>query len=170
MNLVIEVDGQRKLTQALDTLAKDISDWRPVWEELEQVFYQIEEQQFKEEGRSNTWTPLSAGYARWKKVRYPGKKILERTGELRRSLTGRGGSPIRELTPDSLTLGTSLPYARYHQRGGSRLPSRPPIDITPRDERKFVKEMLRAMQEIGAKDGFGTEYKDIFANDSGVPF
>jgi phage gpG-like protein len=150
INLRLEIEGEEQLRQALDELAKDVQDFRPVWEELEQIFYDIETKQFRSEGAHSgaPWKDLSSDYGKWKELKYPGKPILERTGALRRSLTGRGPGGIREITKTSMTLGSNLPYADIHQRGGRRLPARPAINLSPADRRRLVRKALKELAEL----------------------
>jgi phage gpG-like protein len=37
---------------------------------------------------------------------------------------------VTDITPNSLTLGTAISYARYHQTGTSRMPMRKIIELT----------------------------------------
>lgn len=89
-----------------------------------------EAEQFASEGAygSGGWPPLSEDYRLWKERKRPGVPILQFDGDLYRSLT-QDSAPgaIREITPLSLTFGTSIPYAKYHQEGTPRMPARPPL-------------------------------------------
>lgn len=81
---------------------------------------------FETEGASNppAWPALSPRYALWKRAHYPGTKILERTGDLKKAVTERPfGTEV--ITDSQFTFGTSLPYALFHQLGvAGRLPKR----------------------------------------------
>lgn len=162
MNLKLEIDGIEKFNWAFDTLGKTLSDWRPVWPEIEQVFYRIELEQFNSEGArgGQRWQALSPAYRQWKEKHFPGRPILVRTGTLKRSLTvigTTGSESIRESDEMSLTLGSRVPYAIYHQRGTSRMPARPPMQIQRNDMGKIVSRMWR-FAERGARDaGFQTQ-------------
>jgi phage gpG-like protein len=137
IRLTLELEGQDKVDLALSRFGRDVRDWRPFWRDaLAPKFFQDVQSNFDREGKmahEGGWKPLAPGYAAWKRRNYPGKKILERTLKLRRSLTWRGSlfSPgggrgnlgpggIFRPTPDSVELGTSVPYAKYHQQGGQR--------------------------------------------------
>lgn len=107
----------------------------PARAELAAWFRAFERRQFASEGAagaSGRWRPLSERYRRWKERRYPGTEILERTGRLMRSLVGRTGDTIETSSVRLLRLGTSVPYARFHQLGEGS-PRRAPIDVTNRD-------------------------------------
>lgn len=160
--LRLEVDGIQTLNRAFDTLGKTISDWRDAWPEIEQIFFRAELEQFDTEGaRSGAkWQPLSAAYARWKQIRFPGAPILVRTGRLKRSLSVSGvgtDDSIREHEPTSLTLGSRVPYAIYHQRGGRRLPKREPINLTLRDAGRITSRMFRFAERGARGAGFQLE-------------
>lgn len=152
--LELELKAEHEaLNRALSDLLRASSDWRPAWEGIEHIFYAAEKRLFESEGASGgeRWKPLSAAYARWKRLRFPGRPILVRTGSLKRSLIGRSSSfAIHEATEDSLTLGTSHPAARYHQR------TRPAIQLTPSDVMRMKRRMLQRMMTVGAQSGFKT--------------
>lgn len=159
MNLTLTIDGIPQFDGAFNTLGKTIADWRPAWPEIEQVFYRIELEQFNTEGArgGERWAPLTANYGKWKEAHFPGQPILVRTGRLRRSLSVLGtGDSIREREAQSLTLGTRVPYAGFHQYGSGRR-RRQPLQITRNDIGKFISRLYR-YAERGARDaGFGTQ-------------
>jgi phage gpG-like protein len=129
-NIEITVEGDEALARAFELMSSRMTDWRPLWPDIAAVFYVAEAAWFASEGLG-TWPPLSDGYLKWKEKHYPGQKILSRKGALRESLTSRsgaGGVYLEEA--QSLEIGTSIPYAKYHQqddRVGVRLPKRPPV-------------------------------------------
>jgi hypothetical protein len=55
------------------------------------------------------------------------------------SLVSTNPWTIEEINPLSLRVGTSIPYARYHQTGGGRLPRRPVVDLTENDKTRWMK-------------------------------
>ena len=94
-------------------------------------------------GASGRYQALSPEYALQKARSFPGKRILEREGDLWDSLLG-GGEQISfgtmSATGFSYRYGTDNDIARWHQKGGT-IPSRPPI-------RKVIdpnRQQLRAM-------------------------
>lgn len=66
----------------------------------------------------------------WKPLKYPRRnskgrdRILQDTGLMRTSVTAMGGQNTDEIGPTWLEWGTSVPYAKYHQYGTSRIPQR----------------------------------------------
>lgn len=160
MNLKLSIDGQAQFNNAFDVLAEGITDFRPVWPEIELQFFRAELEQFSSIGArgGSQWAPLSKGYAKWKAKKYPGKPILQRTGRLLRSLSVIGGADsVHEAEPLSLTLGTRVPYAIHHQRGGKRLSQRPPLQLTRDDYGKFVSRIYRFAERQAKEAGFETK-------------
>lgn len=153
----VEIQGQERLGQALRALPDVLSDLRPAWPKVSQLFYDAEKAQFDSRGSrgGEQWPELSASYARWKSANYAGQPLMELTGNLRRSLTERSGSDsVYEATKDSLVLGTSDPKANAHQFGSGRLPRREVIALTDEDHEKMREVMMRELSAEVANLGF----------------
>ncbi len=125
----INILGEMQVSRMLDGVSLRAQDMRPVWAVIAGDWGRIMARQFETEGGlGRPWAALSPMYAAWKATHFPGAKILVRTGKLRESLTGRTGDTVDERDRDSLKLGTSVPYAGYHQTGTKRpMPPRPPV-------------------------------------------
>jgi len=165
MRLRVDIQGEEKLDYSIGAISDSIGDWREVWPEVELVFYRATLGQFRTEGQrgGDRWKPLSNAYRKWKEVKYPGQPILVLTGRLRRSLTATGSEEsIRVREPESLTLGTSTPYARYHQRGTRKMAARPPLVLLKNDYGKIVSRMFRYAERVGRAAGFKTESRGTF--------
>lgn len=124
---------------------QNIDDVGPAFEAMAEHQKTIWRKQFGSEGSylgPRQWTPLKPAYAAWKQRHYPGKPILQLTGRLFNSLTQRPFA-VERITKDSMTIGTDVPYAKYHQLGGPPfLPKRPIIGVPPQDDlRVFAKIM-----------------------------
>jgi phage gpG-like protein len=81
---------------------------------------------FDSEGAAN-------GHGRWKDIKYREGRILQLTGNLRRSLAPRNakgtvppGGTVK-WNRDVITIGTNVPYAAVHETGSKkkRIPARP---------------------------------------------
>jgi phage gpG-like protein len=161
MNLSVTIDGREESRRAFQTVAENIRDFREVWPEIHMYFLRANVEHFESLGaRGGTqWQPLSESYAKWKAKKYPGKPILVATERLKRSLSlagQKGGDQVYEETALSLTMGTAVPYARYHQRGTARMARRPVLQPTQRDIDRMVSRLYRYV-ERGARDaGFVT--------------
>ncbi|MFA5801532.1 MAG: hypothetical protein WC911_03555 [Thermoleophilia bacterium] len=125
--------GEAGYDRVFSRWAHDIDDMRPLWEALAMDFFNvIETQQFSSEGRfgSSGWDSLTTGYAKWKRKHYPGRNILERKGDLRRSLTQIGAKGnIFRVSKQQMEVGSSIPYGIYHQKGTKKMVARKPIEL-----------------------------------------
>jgi phage gpG-like protein len=158
LNLSIRVVGQAAMERGLARFTEGLADYRPLWRAIEDDFYAAEQEQFRTEGTATGphWTALSPNYAKWKETRFPGRLILERTGDLRRSLTDRqdpNALCIEERK--TLTLGSRIPYASFHQQGTSKMPARP-VMAAPEDFQRRVREHIQAYLEEMGKSGLAS--------------
>jgi len=133
----------------ISRLRTRIEDMRPYWPLIAEKFYKIEQRAFSSEGavsRHGMWARLNARYKAWKDLHYPGRRVLTLRGSLRDTLT-RAGHPqaIYEATPRSLTLGSRVPYAIYHQTGTGKMPARRPIDLSAREYAEIAREIHRLL-------------------------
>jgi phage gpG-like protein len=178
----VEVTGQKELTDAFNKLLQRAGDLRPFWPQVARVFWEAERKLFDASGAGN-WVPLSPAYAARKMRHYPSAGILERSGDLRRSLVGPFSPGAVYLPqPDSLLLGTTVPYASIHHEGatlrtGPRkapkptksgkprklqarpaargiLPRRPPIIMTETDEQAMLDVARAGFKEFAESLGF----------------
>jgi phage gpG-like protein len=139
--LTFTVAGEEQINRSIGRFLEGVSDFTPAFEEIAEDFLQVEAEQFASEGGyglAGRWLGLSPTYAQWKAKNFPGAKILERTGALRDSLTSTGGPNVREITPTTLSLGTKVPYAIYHQQGRG-VPKRKPIDLNEETKQRWMK-------------------------------
>ena len=88
-------------------------------------FHATETRRFAEEGPG--WQQLAPRtVAERARQGYGGEHmILHRTGLLEGSLSSAGPGSVQRVSPDELFVGTDVPYAHWHQTGGSK-PGRPP--------------------------------------------
>ena len=142
--LTLTMEGETQIDRTLARFADAIEDARPLWDVLADRFAASERRQFDSEGAygSGGWAPLSPAYAAWKARHYPGKPILERTGEAKRGLTVRPFG-VEVLLPGSMVVGSGTDYMRYHQRGAGTLPQRRPVELPEGERRDWVKLMQR---------------------------
>ena len=142
LHLEFTVAGQYQLSRALGLYADRAHDLRPAWEDIRDDFLRNEMEQFESEGRhaSGGWAELSPIYAAWKNAHLPGMPILQLSGRLMDSLTDkRHADFVFEAKRKSLRMGTKVPYARFHQEGTRTMPDRPPIALTDKQRRLWVK-------------------------------
>lgn len=156
----VALPGLPALAIGLSRIREDISDWRPFWRErFVPAFRRQVLEDFVSEGAhsGSRWAALSPAYAAWKRRHAPGRGILVLSGAMKASLVGEGPGAIVRLTATTADVGTSVPYALFHQRGTRRMPQRPPMRITPRflevvgaDMNRWV-ETIRQQRLAGAK-------------------
>lgn len=144
MQLRLEVFGDVQLSRDLLRWADNAEDMTPAFEAISDDFRVIERRQFDSEGAyaSGGWAPLKPstvarrGGRAHPILRTPG----DAGGRLRRSLTTKGArDAVRDITADSMTVGTRVPYAKYHQRGTKNMAQRRPVELTAADRARWVK-------------------------------
>ena len=130
MEVVID---RTSLDKAVGDLSARMRDPARLFDEIASYFNALERQIFNQEGafRGSKWQENSPGYHAIKVREYGNKPIMELTGALRQSLTTKDGpGTVRDITADTLVVGTSLHYAAKHHEGSSEtfyIP--PPFDM-----------------------------------------
>jgi phage gpG-like protein len=150
------------MDRGIARFADGIADYRPIWPVIEDEFYAQEKLQFQTEGMDGSggtkWVPLSPEYAGWKEAHFPGKPILQRTGDLYDSLTNPNSTNgVRREERKTLTLGSTLPYALYHQTGsrdGEHPPARPEIQFPEAWKRTVMHHVQTYLVQIATQSGF----------------
>jgi len=140
LRLRVTVAGAKVLDRALSRFGDDIKDFREVWRRIYADFISIEKKQFETEGGRGglRWVPLSPSYAEWKMKHYPGKTILDLTGELRRQMTTGAGMEVVYL-PLTLSMQPTVQRAYWHHEGVGRLPARKVVWLTESDKVNWIK-------------------------------
>lgn len=111
------------------------------------LFERTVDGQFEARGRGpvkGLWPPLTANYAHWKEIAFPGKPLLELTGAMREGLTkSESAFASREVGKTTLGFGTkAVPYASFHQTGTKTgLKVRPPFDFPSEFDNELQTEM-----------------------------
>lgn len=91
LELNITVTGESQVSKTLLDVARRCENLGPAWELIHDDFLVMEEEQFGAQGKDEKWAPWSDDYAAWRKKHgATGNRILEWTGEFRRSLTEKG--------------------------------------------------------------------------------
>lgn len=139
--LNFDVAGDEQLQRSFSRFTEHVKDYSPAFRAIAVEFFKGEEQQFESEGShgSGGWSPLAPSTAEQKaRLGYP-PDILVRTGKLKNSLASMSGDTVRDVQPHMLRLGTTVPYAIYHQKGTRRMPARPPIQLNERQKVEWTK-------------------------------
>ena len=133
---------------ALATFEESLAEQSPALRRIADDFRAMIAQQFATEGRAEgtPWAELAPSTLRRRRA---STSILYETGALLRSLTEPGAAGhVEELEGYSLTLGSQLPYAGYHQSGTRRMPARPIIVLSGTRAERWT-EIVR--QQIAGK-------------------
>lgn len=165
--------NDRELLGGIRAMIARGSDPRAAFEVIADDFLRMEAEQFASQGaRGGTpWRPLSP---EWAAHRAGGGILVGRSGRLERSLTrGRARSSVRRITvrpgrTSGVDMGSTQPLAHLHQGGtrdryvrtyrgkplatpryAGRLPARPVVAVTARDEQRW--RGILADQLLGAK-------------------
>lgn len=135
MKINIKASGVSRLQQNLKTQISRLHNLKPFWQ-LVGMYVQrrtIKERFDKEQSPDGTkWQALSPARIKQRLKRHKGgsMKILQDTGELRRSVQ-------YEAEKNYVRIGSNLKYARIHQFGGRHIPARPFLGVT-NDERRYI--------------------------------
>ena len=141
MKIDIHTENAGGLRQRLQAIADELRDMRPLWQAVGMYVQRqtIRERFDKEQSPGGQkWKPLSPATLKQRSVKHKTghMKILQDTGELRRSIT-------YEAEPNSVRVGTALKYARTHQFGRGKIPARPFLGVN-NEERQHIISMLGA--------------------------
>lgn len=141
MKIDIRAENTGNVQRKLQAIADKLRDMRQLWGAVGMYIQRqtIKERFDKEQSPDGQkWKPLSQSTIHHRKKRHKSgnMKILQDTGELRRSIT-------YEANPDSVRVGTVLKYARTHQFGRGNIPARPFLGVNE-DEKKHISSMLSA--------------------------
>jgi hypothetical protein len=124
------------LAATLDGWAKRAATIEKAYAVLVADFHAMESRRFHNEGPG--WVPLAdSTVAERDRLGYGGQPMMVRTDTLALSLTrpGQEGSVFREEA-EGFFVGTDVPYAHWHQDGGTtdgRPPQRKLVDFTTAD-------------------------------------
>lgn len=134
------------IDSALGSLLEAAGDYREALEEISADFREMAARQFATEGgaEGTPWPPLAPSTARRRKVK---TGLLVSSGLLARSLGARGAEGgVEETDARTLTLGTRVLFAAFHQFGTSRMSARPLIVLTAARAAKWTEIVRRGIE------------------------
>ena len=145
----IEVKGLNELVAGFKLVEKGVLDFRQLgaWKAVRTEFYKIMKEQFSSEGsagRSGRWKSLSPKYKAIKDRKYGVLPILQRTKRTYQSLTRQGADTVVEEDAQAMSVGTKVPYAKYHQE------TRPIISLTDAQEKQLMKPIQTKLKQLVA--------------------
>ncbi len=156
VTLIGASNGKRKLygTSGVLTRLRGIEyaakDWEPVFARIRKSYRAGEGQLWRTDG-AGKWAPLTPKYEAWKSRHGYDTAVMRRTGALEAALVDRGPGSIDTASEDTLTLGTSLHYAVFAQRGsGSR--RRRVVTVSTTQRRNWVRWTLDHLESLPDED------------------
>lgn len=145
MDIDVVVRGDVQAAALLDRLTRRLDDGRPQLLGVVDQLLEAERERFA--GRGARWRRQAKSTVAkdQQEGRDPRPMIL--TGDLMRSLTERGNPDQRIVVRrDSLTFGTRIYYARFHQKAHG-VPRRAVVGLTRMQKQGVVVELKRLLLE-----------------------
>lgn len=144
--LSFNIEGEQQLSKVLLLAADKIRDWAPAFQETAQTMQDIfSNQVFATQGAiiDEHWSPLSRGYALVKTKKYPGKGLLEATGEMKNGF-------LTMWRPDMAEIWNKATYFKYHQSNQprSKMPRRVMIKLAAAQKDQIVKIFHNYFEKI----------------------
>lgn len=136
------VAGKAEFDRSFKRIGASFDNLMPIWDDVRDAFWKIQEEQFASEGgagRSGKWKPLTKRYEAQKIKQYGAKPILERTGRMKKSLTGQTGDTVYEKNQKDMAIGTSVFYAKYNHA------TRPVISFSASQKNYLQKQIQKAL-------------------------
>lgn len=118
IEILIKQTGAADVSISLGRAVGRMSDLTPAMKRASVLMIGSVNQNFQRSGRPVPWRPLSPAYLKRKVAQGYSPKPLIRTGLLRASIA-------EKVSRTGFRVGTSVPYAKYHQLGTSSIPARP---------------------------------------------
>lgn len=151
----------RNLERTLAAFQASLADFSEAQTRIADDFRELITEQFATEGRAGRtpWAPIAPSTARRRGRASP---VLYSSGALFASLRDPGApGHVEEADTRSLTLGSRLSYALYHQTGTRRMPARPIIVLSGGRVERWVEIVRQQIDKktlrLGAKELGGTE-------------
>lgn len=152
MRFKIEVEGKEQLLSSFLEVQEGVVDLRQLgtWDWVATEFRKVEKEIFDSEGSPAKWKELSPKYAVVKQKKYGNMPILQASGKLYRAMTGTSPDSVFEKQAQEMAIGTSLPYAKYHQSKDARktLPRRPMLDFTDEQKERIVEPIKKKLRQL----------------------
>lgn len=142
-----EIEGEKQLSRRLLLMADRVKDWSPAFRqtasELKKTFSL---DVFDTEGSAiqENWSPLKKAYALQKAKKYPGRGLLEATGEMRNGF-------MTLWRPDMAQVWNKVEYFKYHQSNKARnsnLPRRVMMKLGNEQRMQVVKIFHSHFQSV----------------------
>ena len=143
----VKVKGEKEIKNTLDLTSKYVKSPKVSLKEAIMFMKDTTEGDvFNTEGSSigHKWARLTPSYATWKSKRYPGKKILETTGKMRKNFKTK-------VSSTRAVLSNPTSYFKYHQLGTRKMKQRLVLTIDSKREREIMKIFEKDTDKILSK-------------------
>lgn len=142
----IRATGELSAVAAIKRTKQKMNNIRPWYKKLARAIAAAQLLNFTTEGSlAGGWAPLSPEYAAWRLVHAPGP-IMVRTGHLMLSLTSER-ELVKSMTNRSMTLGSDVAYAHFHQTGTSHMPQRKVLVLPESVMKAMLKDLAKYVVE-----------------------
>lgn len=147
MNVTVAIEGM----DFFKTMTNQAADFRkPLWEKGVPILHRTRAEQFDAEaayvnGSLVRWAPFKTkpkGTSRGAAGRFTTRKLLNKTGRMRRAMTTLQAPGTIEVGQDYLTFRSHIDYEVYHQQGTTRMPARPITFDNPKAQEEIQRELL----------------------------
>jgi phage gpG-like protein len=144
INITLDDGGLRAMLKGVE---QSLSDLRPFFDDVHNIFINMEKAQFTSEGSRSgeRWEPLNPDYAAWKRARHGDRDMMRLSDRLYGSLTSKGHSEhVFATGPGWMEVGTQVLYARAQHFGyePGNLPARSLIRVTKAEGEMMVDALL----------------------------
>jgi len=141
LGYAVQIQGSEEARFMLMRFADRGENMQPALEAIQRDFFDMEQHQFTSQGafRSGGWAELADSTVAYKERNDLDPRILYATHRLVQSLTGESGENYAQFTREGVALGSTVPYAGFHQTGTTRMPRRPLLELTDADVQRWAK-------------------------------
>lgn len=153
VTVTVSMPGVENVLVTLEKIDAKLEDLRTIWPAVIRKFHELELRHFElggGEGRHGSFAQLKPRYRAWKDRYFPARRILELTGELKKSLTTEEGEFFMEAGPMNLTVGSRLGeedrYGWFLHHGRNDMARRYPLDLTAIQEAELVQVIAERLQ------------------------
>lgn len=143
MSFLVNISGDKRILQKFDEITKLVKDMRAPLKEAGKLILDETDKVFETEGSrmGKKWTPLTqATLIQKARLGYGSKRILERTGHLRKSFE-------MNVSKFVLRVFSEVDYYKYHQLGGVKLPKRPMLVATENIKQNIIETIHKALRK-----------------------
>ena len=139
LNIEVRITGDKRVLAQLKNIEGMFSDWKPELQNVADYLLNLYTNPvFETEGGifGARWQALSPAYQARKSTLYPGRGILEATGNLRKSYQARVFSTMLSVLNDARNK-QGEPYGSYHQEGKG-VPKRLLINVDDKTKKEVI--------------------------------